>query len=201
MKLTNQMRDDICDRLVEATFRERHLAVIEAEMTLAQKLRDMLLTPEQIKAVDALPRKFFVGDGQNSYGEYRRELLSKLYIYVAHPEKSNSYVQVYFGQDVRVPAFIHGIVHKLEADDPFWDEIKAWKDAKNTLEKEESEFLAQTEGVLKAFPTVEKLLEAWPTIKDVMPKDFFTPLLKPQLPMQTVNALDEKLKSALKVAA
>lgn len=199
MRLVNDDRDTILEKVVETTFREREKALMETQLELAVKLRNSLLTPEQIKAVDSLPRKFFGKNGRNMYNNTFGELFAG-YAYFQKGGEAKEYHEVHFGVDLNVPSYILGSTHIVE-DQALLEELTAWTEAKRELEAERKDFRAQTKGVLAAFTTVEKLLEAWPTLREVMGDDFFIPASRAQLPVAAVNALDDKLQAALKVAA
>lgn len=186
MRLVNDDRDLILNKVVDATFRDRQAEFVAAEEALSVRIRDSQMTPAQIKAVDSLPRNYF--GHFNSYDH--------LDVKFGDEEGSSNMLRFHPGDDLRVPLAIRRGVLLIE-DQALWDEMVAHKDAWKALTEERDFYAKQTKGVLAAFTTVEKLVEHWPTLKDVMGPAFFEARApKPvTLPTTIINALDDQLRA------
>lgn len=185
MRLTESMKDKIIRKVVNTTFATRKIELDRREEMLALAIRDMQMTRDEWEMVEALPAKFFYS-GQNTFLNV-----------VQHRESgSNLFHRLDYPKDARVPKYLdQGSIQFDDLTKPLQDEVRAYVEARKDISTEEGEFEAQTKGVVRSFGTSEKLLEAWPTLRELMPEGFFVPKDKPTLPVTTINNLDAALQA------
>lgn len=186
MRLNKIMRHQITNKVVEATFQAAEAVQREDGKLLALRARNEVLTKEEIATMAKLPVKFF---GSGSYSFYAKPDI----------EGTGEYTQLCGDNDMALPVFMRNMTHIVSA--LLWADIKTHGEAVNALAAEKHKFTAQTRGVIDAFSDVDKLLRAWPTLRDVMGKDYFANVTPANLPMVQVNTLDVQLRAALKIAA
>ena len=196
MRLSDDIRGRILDAVSHATFADRKARRDEADHALAKRVRDTQLTPAMINTVDSLPVKFMSGNTTRFGATTTR------YIYVKDGwnEKSNAYHELHYDSGLPVPSHLTGNTVLIN-DAQLWADIVEWASNCKTLDSQIKAQSAEARGVLEAFSSSDKLLIAWPSLKDVMPAGYFDPPIKPSLPVALANSLDDRLKAALSLAA
>ena len=197
MRLNDDIRGRIITAICHATFADRKARRNEADHALAKRVRDTQLTPAMIKTVDSLPVKFMSGNTTRFGATTAR------YVYVRNgqgEEPSSSYEELHFHADLPVPSHLVGKTVLID-DAQLWADIVEWVANRKTLAEQIDALCQESKGVLNAYSSSDKLLVAWPSIKDVMPAGYFDPPIKPSLPIALANNLDGRLKAVLSLAA
>lgn len=183
MRMTNWKRSVIVSQATAAAFDQAKTDLKKREAELCLEIRNAFMTPQQIAAVDSLPANFFAsGSITVTSGVEGDSLYTHISSYgtVRIPMNLSNYTQVIGGGE----------------HDDLLVKVKEFNAAEQDYLRERRDFERQTQGVVYAFNDSKKLLAQWPTLKDIMSEGFFDETKAPtNLPVATINALDELLQS------
>jgi hypothetical protein len=183
-KLSRYDKDAIIKKVVGQTFDARAAELDRRETDLALKVRNHLMTAAQIAAIDSLPRDFY---NNATHGNPR--------VRFQRPEDTKSTKMLEFSEETKVPAGWVVRTHLLE-DETLWAEVETLFADKAACGSERLDFKEKTTGVIYTFNTTKAVMDAWPTLRELMGEDFFKSAPRSNVPAPLINELDEILKAA-----
>jgi len=161
-RLTNLIRDRICENVMHDTFSERKEHVSKLNNAAAIAVYDEIVTEEQQRIMASLPDNFFVSECTircrvkrrgDSYDSHRLTLaIPKLF-----------------------PAFLDKMFYDFEIikGQAALDAIAVYDAAVTALDTDKSVTRSKISATLTALTTDVKLLETWPEVEKYVPWDMF----------------------------
>lgn len=172
-RLTNYMRDEIINKLIEHRFSEHEKELQKQGHILGLAIYDDIYPPEIQKAMAALPNNF---------------LPLQFYICCNFGSK---FAQVYFGCEKPV-AYKHSYssAKVYNFSDPLSDQFFKLRDERKELKDKKDIARETAQSILYSVHTVKKLLQVWPECQPFVETVASVPKpMLPALPIADVNAM------------
>lgn len=189
MRLTREKRDAIRRKVVSTAFEPRKAALKEQDAALQRTLRAHYLDEKQAALMDKLDSM----DPKCFSAHIRRSFKADLPGYNFYQTVTFSVVPVPYG-------WSNGTALVTSPD--VAAAIDSYIEAERTYESDRQSYSDETIGVLATFSDAKKLLHHWPALRELMGDDFFRDVPKVvNLPVKSINSLNDVLSAAMKVAA
>lgn len=181
-RLTNGLRADISENVINGLFAERARALVTSDTALAARLLNWYVEPRHQALMKQLPSYFFATMGG-----------------IRYQTKEQSGVKVEYGEvatseGLRVPADLgnYGRIH-LPATHGLWKEIRASVAECTAIHNDKKILKEKIYGLMAGVSTVKALVAAWPEVTEYLP-EFEEKLNVPAVRAEELNDFILKLK-------
>jgi hypothetical protein len=180
-RLTTRLREEICENVVTALFKDRLAALAKLNNELATKLLHWHVEPKHLALMKQLPPHFF-----STTHEIRYQ--SKVSGFRAE------YGEITTTEGLRVPADIgnYGRI-ELPSTHGMWKEIRARDAEFISIYDDKKALREKINGLLNGVTTVKALVATWPEVTEYLP-EFEEKLDVPAVKADELNVLIAKLK-------
>ena len=181
IRLTTQLRNDICSNVVRTLFNERRQEKVKSDDLLAAKLLLWHVESKNAALMKQLPTEYFY---MVSSIKYQAPVISG---------QRGDYGDISTQEGLRVPASLqHGRI-ELPATHGIWKEIRASKVEEAAIYDGENVIREKIFGLVNGVNTVKALLAAWPEVVEYLP-EFEEKMSVPAIKADELNSLIAKLK-------
>lgn len=170
LRLTNENREDILNKLIHDTFSERDEKLEKERFDIAYKIYKKIYTPSTIKKIDALPKGWLKKSasmeiyipGENypinfSFGYQEKEKRTPI---------KKRFLDKEYSSYISTPS----IQFTMEKNSEIIETIRTYLDNKETLNDERRKARNSASGTLYRITTLKSLLDNWPEIKPFIPQ-------------------------------
>lgn len=190
-RLVNDTRDTILENLLRHKFDPVRPIIAAKQSKIANKLYNMKYSAKVRKQMDELPEGWLPTDNDIaiSYeGTVMRFRFNGVSFTYGYDNKRYIYDRDAIDIVRRFPSDEKGqVVFVISNDDHISDDIRDFIKTENEYIDQIAQIQSEIRGLLSTFHTVEKLIEAWPEVKDFIPETTKPAITLPAIPINDIN--------------